>query len=97
MNLVQAAWRGLPVEVIGRATLYSSTEPCPMCTGAIFWSGIRRVVFSVSASDLGLKAGDTFCGPCRDLFDRAGAKIEVIGPVLPEEGLVVHAGFWTRA
>jgi guanine deaminase len=26
--------------------IYASCEPCPMCLGAIYWSGIRRVVFS---------------------------------------------------
>ena len=96
MNLVQAAWRTLPEDVIGRSTLYTSTEPCPMCTGAIFWSGIRRVVFSFPALDLGAMAGDRFCGPCRPLFDRAEQKTEVVGPVAADEGREVHVGFWTR-
>lgn len=26
--------------------IFSSCEPCPMCLGAIYWSGIKRVVFS---------------------------------------------------
>jgi len=26
--------------------LYASCEPCPMCLGAIYWAGIRRVVFA---------------------------------------------------
>jgi tRNA(Arg) A34 adenosine deaminase TadA len=97
LNLIQLAWQKLPSEAIRRSTLYTSTEPCPMCTGAIFWSGIRRVVFSVLATELGALAGDTFCGPCGSLFDRAGEKTEVIGPVLAEEGREVHLGFWSGA
>ncbi|HKZ32507.1 MAG TPA: nucleoside deaminase [Vicinamibacteria bacterium] len=97
MNLVQLAWRELRAEVIGRSTLYTSTEPCPMCTGAIFWSGIRRVVFSLSALELGKMAGDRFCGPCAALFDRAHEKTEVAGPILADEGRQVHEGFWTTA
>lgn len=31
--------------------LYSSCEPCPMCLGAIYWSGIRRVVYASSRHD----------------------------------------------
>ena len=30
------------------STLYTSTEPCAMCAGAIYWSGIGRVVFALS-------------------------------------------------
>lgn len=32
-------------------TLYSSCEPCPMCLGAIYWSGIKKVVYSCDRSD----------------------------------------------
>lgn len=28
--------------------LYSTAEPCPMCQGAIHWTGIERVVFGSS-------------------------------------------------
>jgi len=94
LNLVQDAWRRLPAETIRRSTLYTSTEPCPMCTGAIFWSGIRRVVFSLPALELGAMAGDKFCRPCGELFDRAGVKTEVSGPILADEGRQVHVGFW---
>lgn len=94
LNLVQLAWQRLSSEVIGRSTLYTSTEPCPMCTGAIFWSGIRRVVFAFPAADLGALTGDKFCGPCSPLFDRAEEKTEVIGPLLAEEGREVHLGYW---
>lgn len=97
LNLVQLAWRTLPAEVISASTLYSSTEPCLMCTGAIFWSGIRRVVFSLSALDHGELAGDPFCRPCEPLFERAKQTTEVVGPILQEEGRQVHLGFWTTA
>jgi tRNA(Arg) A34 adenosine deaminase TadA len=32
-------------------TLYSSCEPCPMCLGAIYWSGIIKVVYSSDRGD----------------------------------------------
>src|SRR4051794_29129149 len=37
------ACRTLGREVLARATLYSSAEPCAMCAGAIYWAGIGRV------------------------------------------------------
>jgi guanine deaminase len=32
-------------------TLYASCEPCPMCLGAIYWSGIRKVVYASDRND----------------------------------------------
>ena len=31
--------------------LYTSCEPCPMCLGAIYWAGIKKVVYSASRHD----------------------------------------------
>jgi len=31
--------------------LYTSCEPCPMCLGAIYWSGINRVVYASGRHD----------------------------------------------
>ncbi|HKK41725.1 MAG TPA: nucleoside deaminase [Bacteroidales bacterium] len=32
-------------------TLYASCEPCPMCLGAIYWSGIRKVIYASDRND----------------------------------------------
>jgi tRNA(Arg) A34 adenosine deaminase TadA len=95
-NLVNKACQELDKNIMQQSTLYTSCEPCPMCTGAIFWCGIRRVVFSVQATTLGSLANDSFCGPCSAIFDRAGTgqRTEVIGPILEEEGVLDHTDFW---
>lgn len=31
--------------------LYTSCEPCPMCLGAIYWSGIKKVVYASGRHD----------------------------------------------
>lgn len=33
-------------------TIYITAEPCMMCIGAIMWSGIKKVVFSVPSKDV---------------------------------------------
>lgn len=45
-NMVRNAWRRFNEDVRARSALYTSTEPCAMCSGAIYWSGIPRVVFA---------------------------------------------------
>ena len=77
-----------------RATIYASTEPCAMCCGAIYWSGVSRLVYGCPTEVLGEIAGGSFVVPSRELFSKGRRKIEVIGPVLPEEGAEIHMGFW---
>ncbi len=40
-----ASWaaKSLDVEMLRGSTLYSSAEPCAMCSGALYWAGVGRV------------------------------------------------------
>ena len=98
-NLVRLASAQFSPEQLGRCTLYSSTEPCAMCSGAIHWSGIRRVVFALSEVGLYDIVGPSpehLYLPCRDVFAHTQRHVEVDGPstVLEDEARAVHAGFW---
>ncbi len=51
--------------------LYTTAEPCPMCSGAILWSGIPRVVLGTrleTLKGLGRPAIDL---PCEEVSGRA--------------------------
>ena len=52
LELVRKASVAFKHEELTRAVLYTSTEPCAMCSGAIFWSGIGTVVYGCSAKKL---------------------------------------------
>jgi tRNA(Arg) A34 adenosine deaminase TadA len=80
-------------------TLYSSAEPCAMCSGAIYWAGIGRVVFGQTERELKLQTGDhdenpTLDLPCRTVFDAGQRQVEVIGPLLADEAAALQEGFW---
>jgi tRNA(Arg) A34 adenosine deaminase TadA len=98
-NLVRLASQSLPAETLEKCTLYTSTEPCAMCAGAIHWGKIGRVVFALSEASLYAMIGshaanETMRLPCRELFARAGRPIAVVGPLIEEEARLVHEGFW---
>jgi tRNA(Arg) A34 adenosine deaminase TadA len=81
------------------STMYSSTEPCPMCAGAIHWTRIGRVVYALSQERLYQFTSEASEDKplrlsCREVFSKCERKIEVEGPALEEEAAVVHNGFW---
>ena len=84
---------------LARCTLYTSTEPCAMCAGAIYWTGIGRVVYALSAKGLySLTGSDTpaLDIPCREVFARGQRPTIVEGPFIEEEAALVHHNFWTH-
>ena len=83
-----AARQGAAALVDG--TVYASGEPCAMCAGAMYWAGIRRVVFAASNDVMGtLFGGDTLTIRCAAVFAGASRRVDVDGPVLEEAALAV--------
>lgn len=97
-NLMRQASREYDSDFLARCTLYTSTEPCPMCAGAIFWGHVKRVVYGLSQEGLhelvGLDAQEVLYLPCREILERGQDPLEVMGPILEEEAREVHEGFW---
>jgi len=97
-NLMRQATQLYAPDFLADCTIYTSTEPCPMCAGAIFWANVRRVVYGLSEEGLygltGEDSEDVLYLPCREVFERGRKTIQVTGPILEEEAKEVHAGFW---
>jgi tRNA(Arg) A34 adenosine deaminase TadA len=98
-NLVRLAAEELSTEALATSTLYTSTEPCAMCSGAIFWAGIGTVVFALGGDELIelLPEGSAEFSlgmPAREVFARGGHPTSVRGPYDVPGAREVHAGFW---
>lgn len=70
-----------------------------MCAGAIYWVGLRRVVYGLSEARLKEITGShpenpTLDLPCRVVFEAGQRSVEVIGPLLMDEAASVHEGAW---
>ncbi|GLV85411.1 tRNA-specific adenosine deaminase [Streptomyces lavendulae subsp. lavendulae] len=52
LKLARWAARELDAETAARTTLYTSCQPCGMCSGGIVRSGIGRVVYALSTEQL---------------------------------------------
>ena len=96
-NLMRMVSKVYSPEQLATCTLYTSTEPCPMCAGAIFWGNVRRVVYALDQEGLYAFTGespDKLQLSCRQVFAHSGRSIEVFGPALEVEARKVHEGFW---
>lgn len=99
LNLVRLASRTYGRGELSAYTLYTSTEPCAMCAGGIYWAGIGRVVFALPEEALADFTGDdpenpTMDLPCRQVFAAGRNAPSVVGPVPLESARAVHTGFW---
>ena len=84
LKLARWAARTLDAETAAGATLYTSCQPCGMCSGAIDRSGIGRVVYALSGDQLdALKPGGGF------------PHVPQVGPALPDEGRDAVAGYYS--
>jgi tRNA(Arg) A34 adenosine deaminase TadA len=94
-NLVRSATPQYTPDVLRRATLYASTEPCAMCAGALFWARIGRIVFGLRAErhyEMKGEAGRQLRLSCREVLARGNHEVEVVGPVLEDEAAAVFDG-----
>ncbi len=94
-RLVSDAFKSAHItrEMLARTILYTSAEPCAMCCGAIFWAGIRTVVYAAPHDSFGTSS---FPVPCREVFKFADGKqpVTVIGPVLAEVSTPIVKGYF---
>ena len=70
-------------------TLYSSCEPCFMCSGAMVWVKLGRLVYGASNIDLEHILGNTGCNCSKIVFDNSFWQPQVSEGVLREGSLSI--------
>lgn len=81
MLAVSAACATLESKYLKDATVYVTLEPCPMCTGALVWAKVSRLVFG---------AWDARWGACGSVFNLASNnklnhQMEVIQGIMEDD------------
>ena len=70
-------------------TLYSSCEPCFMCSGAMVWVKLGRLVYGASNSDLEAILGNEGCNCSKIVFDNSFWQPQVTAGILRDESLMI--------
>lgn len=101
--LASRASQAYESDFLAKCTLYTTVEPCCMCTGAIYWANIGRIVYGVSEKRLLELTGSdeknpTFDIDCRTIIAAGQKDIEILGPFEEVASAVeeVQEGFWNK-
>jgi tRNA(Arg) A34 adenosine deaminase TadA/GNAT superfamily N-acetyltransferase len=87
-NLVRLVVESHGADALRGGTVFASGEPCAMCAGTLYWSGVARVVYGLGADrihELTGTDGEALQLGCRELLARGGRRVEVVGPALEDE------------
>ncbi len=90
LHLAHRACREFSAPERAETVMYTSTAPCPMCSGGMLSAGFERVVYSVGANEI---AGFTGGDPPTRAATVLGDTTDLVGPVLNDEGRAIHEAF----
>ena len=77
-------------------TMYSSCEPCFMCSGAMVWVKLGRLVYAASNMELEKILGNEGCNCSKMVFDNSFWQPQVTAGVLSEESLVILKAYFEK-
>ena len=98
IDAIRKACQILQKPYLEGCVLYSTHEPCPMCTSAAIWAKMAGIVFSVSRGDMKNEMKKRMGGKfswrqidisCEDILDKGMPKLELVGSFLREEGMTL--------
>lgn len=92
VNAIRAACRKLGMFRLDGFTLYTSSEPCPMCLAACYWAHLDRIFYAANAEDAA-RAGFDDAWLYRELALSAGGRRLPMEELLREEAQVSFAAW----
>ncbi len=87
INAIQKACRKLRTIDLSGCTIYSTTEPCPMCFSAIHWAKFKRIVFGTRIRDAKRIGFSEIPLTNRRLKQESRVPVRIKGNVLRKENL----------
>ena len=77
-------------------TLYTSCEPCCMCAGAMVWSFLGRMVYSLSHEELANIAGFNIMIGSEEIFLKSPNRPQVVSGVRKDEAVEIYQNYFQR-
>mgnify|MGYP004652488599 FL=1 len=81
---------------LSKYTLYSSCEPCFMCSGAMVWTKLGRLVYAASNDDLEKILGNNGgCNCSKFVFDNSFWQPKVTTGILRDESIEILTAYFS--
>ncbi len=96
VQAIRDACRRLDTVHLCGATVYSTTEPCPMCFAAIHWARIERIVYAADIADAQRFGFNELPISNARMADLGGTAPVVVGGVLRAEAIELYR-LWQSA
>jgi tRNA(Arg) A34 adenosine deaminase TadA len=91
VNCIRQAARELKTIALRGCTLFSTTEPCPMCLSAIHWAKIERVVFGATIADAATAGFQELYVAAKELANMGHSPLRVEDGLLRDECAALFA------
>ncbi len=87
VTAIRLACKKLGKVKLDGCTIYSTTEPCPMCFSAIHWAGIERIVYGTSIPDAVACGFNELTVSNADMKRIGGATMEIVSDFMRDEAM----------
>jgi tRNA(Arg) A34 adenosine deaminase TadA len=85
LNAIQQAVRLSGDANLSGGILYSTCEPCPMCSSLAVWANLTTLIYGISIEETASLGKARIRVSARQIVENSPVKIEVIGDVLKED------------
>jgi guanine deaminase len=85
INAIKIASKRLKTYDLSGCVMYTTTEPCPMCFGAIHWAGINTVIFGTRIADAARTGFNELSISAAQMKRLGGSSVKVVGDFLADE------------
>jgi tRNA(Arg) A34 adenosine deaminase TadA len=91
VNAIRQAVQALGEGNLSGAILFSTCEPCPMCSSLAVWANLTTIVYGVSIEETAQMGKSRIRVSAKEIVERSPVMIEVIGDVLWQECRALYA------
>lgn len=89
MNVIRKALKE-GFKDLSECVIFSTHEPCPMCTGAIIWAKISEIVYGASIKDTLALGRNRIDLSCKEQIKKAPWRVKAKGGVLKEDCMLLY-------